>query len=620
MPGEIGASVPLRNVKEQSSDSTGSRLYRAVHQVEALVWKRSGTPSWMTELTSVVEELRDTNRTTESDFLAVGGKLMGFLSAARAIRTDIAILADCISGAGAEQACAALAAVLDRSKEIQKRVEEASGVLGRLSGTAAKIQRDFSLFDNTVSSFRVVATLGRIETGRLANSQSDLGHLADEVGSCTEEIRGSVESALQEADRLGQRIDLSIEQISALDVRQLAALPALIGAVETSLEAFRQRQQQANETSASLAGKFKSFSEAINDIATAVQFHDITRQQIEHVVESLTHLVGDGDVHGRTACPSADDLAVVELQRRQLLGAAGAFAASVEQVKCQLEQVASGGREMAREAETLLGLAQGQHGSFFDQMERCFAGVLAAVSNCNTLNDETANAAAELQRSIAGLQSRVAVIRAISFRINRLALNATIEAVHLGAVGEPLSVVAGGMQALRVEVEKRSDETESSLDALKGAVLSTAATAQAPNSALRSGDTAVTDELRTRIDELHVSSERSLTCSKQISAAAANLCADVQLASDSFTVGDLFDEALDRCCGVLQRITAECGLQEAGTASGLHHVTARYTMQSERDVHEMATAQTEPATSPTEQPDVAVPAVPGGFGDNVELF
>jgi hypothetical protein len=92
------------------------------------------------------------------------------------------------------------------------------------------------------------------------------------------------------------------------------------------------------------------------------------------------------------------------------------------------------------------------------------------------------------------------------------------------------------------------------------------------------------------------------------------------LASDGFAVGQLFDKAIDRCCGVLQRITAESGVQEAGTTGSLHHLTARYTMQSERDVHEMATAQAEPVASPTEQSGMAVPVVPGGCDDNVELF
>jgi chromosome segregation ATPase len=338
------------------------------------------------------------NRSTEADFLAVGEKLMGFLSTAREIRADISRLADSISGEAGQHACDALTDVLDGSTRMQEQVEQATHTLGGIRHAADKIQRGFSRFDDIVLSFHVVATLGRIETARLGGSQSDLSHLADEVRSCSEKIRERVETALREAAGLDQRIDLTIQKISGLDTRQLEDLPCLAAAVRKSLEAFRQRQQQANETSASLANEFKSFSEAINGVVTALQFHDITRQQIEHAVEALSHLAGNGDSQGRALRPSADEVAVIELQRQQLLGAAKAFASSVEQVKRELEQIASRGREMAGEAETLLCLAGGQQSSFFDQMERCFAGVLAAVSNSAALNEETANATAELQR------------------------------------------------------------------------------------------------------------------------------------------------------------------------------------------------------------------------------
>ncbi len=162
------------------------------------------------------------NRITEADFLAVGEKLMGFLSAARSIRADISQLAYYISGDSGQRACSALASVLHRSVEMKQRVEEASRTLGSLGHTADKIQRCFSGFHEIVLSFQVAATLGRIETARLEGSQSGLGHLADEVRSCTENIRARVEHALQAAVELEQYIDLAIQRVSERDLQQLA--------------------------------------------------------------------------------------------------------------------------------------------------------------------------------------------------------------------------------------------------------------------------------------------------------------------------------------------------------------------------------------------------------------
>ncbi len=576
----------------------------------------------MLHLARVVEDLREMNGTTEADFLAVGEKLMGFLSAARNVRADIDQLANDISGDSGQRACNALASVLDLSVEMKKRVEEASCTLDSMGRTADRIQRCFSGFHEIALSFQLAATLGRIETARLGGTQSGLGHLADEVRSCTENIRARVEHALESAVALEQYIDVAIQRVSERDLQQLEALPSLVGAVQEALAAFRFRQRQANATSVSLAREFDAFSEAISGVVEALQFHDITRQQVEHVIETLGRILDDGQSRGPATSPSAADAAVMHLQQQQLLGAAGTFALSVQRVKQQLRQTAARAREMEAEAKTLLGLvAEDQQSSFFADMERCFAGVLSALEGCAAVQDDTAKTTAELQRATDGLQRCVDDVRTIWLQVNRLALNATIEAIHLGPGGEPLSVVAGSMQTLYVNAEQRSDETQDSLATLRSAVSSIIpAPAKVPTSPVPSDSDAMIGELQASMTELGASNERSLACSKQISAVAATLCADVLTASDRFTVGRVVEETLDRTCGMLQRINAEASLDPARTSSGLEHLAAQYTMLAEREVHARATAKAAPSPS-NEEPDCqAVPALPEDPGDGVELF
>ena len=610
--------MPSRGQRER----TAGRLYGAVHRVKAMVSKRSGTSSWMLDLAGVVEDLRDMNRVTEADFLAAGEKLMGFLSAARSIRADISQLANYISGGSGQRACSALASVLHRSAELKQRVEEASLTLSSLGQTAGKIQRCFSGFHEIVLSFQVAATLGRIETARLGGSQAGLGHLADEVRSCTETIRTRVENALQAAVGMEQSISLAIQHLSRRDLQQLEALPSLVAAVQEALAAFRLRQQQANATSVSLAREFAAFSEAINGLVEALQFHDITRQQLEHVIESLDHILSDAHSRGPTRRPSPADVAVMDLQRQQLLGAANTFASSVQRVKQGLTEAATRGYEMEAETKTLLGLVtEDQQSSFFGDMERCFAGVLGAVESCAAVQDDTAKTTGELQRATAALQSCVDDVRTIWLQVNRLALNATIEAIHLGPAGEPLSVVAGSMLTLYGNAEQRCNETGESLATLRGAVSSMMpAPTQLPSSPVPSDSDAMTGELHMSITELGASSERSLACSKQISAVAATLCAEVRSASDRFTVGKLVEETLDRTCGILQKISAESSMEPARSTGGLEHFAAQYTMLAEREVHERATAKAGPSPSNEETDCRTTPAAPVDLGEGVELF
>lgn len=614
--------MPSWGLRETLSRPAAGGVSQMVHSVGFAPGIGSAAPPWIQDLAGVVGDLRDLNRLTEADFLAVGEKLMGFLSSARNIRADIIELANYISGDIGERVCGALLTVLGGSIEMKRRVEETTRTLGGIRHNADKMHRCFSRFDEIVLSFQVVATLGRIETARLGGSNSGLGRFADEVRSYSERIRERVERALQAAAGMEGYIGRAIQHVSERDIQQLEALPSLVGAIEEALAAFRLRQQEASATSLRLAEEFTAFSETINGLVEALQFHDITRQQVEHVVESLEHLISDSHHGGPTECPSPEGVAVMDLQRHQLLGAAKTFEASVQRVNKELMQVAALGRKMEAETKTLLGLVtEDQQSSFFRRMERSFSGVLAAVASCAAVDDDTASTTAELRRTIAGLQGCIDDLRAIWLQVKRLAMNATIEAVHLGPAGEPLSVVAGSMQTHHSNAEKHSGDAEDSLANLNSAVLSIMPVSSDGSASPTPSDNAsMIDALTARMGELHASSERSVTCSKQISAVAATLCSNVRSAADSFTVGTLVDEMLDRSCGVLQRITAASDFDPVRATRGLEHLTAQYTMLAERQVHERATANVFPAPSDEESDCRATPALPGDLGEGVELF
>lgn len=611
----------LQRASEQPLGRLAERVGGAVRTVSAFIGNGPAAPAWITDVAGIIRDLETLNRMTEADFLAVGERMMGFLSAARDIRTDFGKLADFISGESGERACQALATVLSRSVEMQARIERTNQVLAVLRHSAGKIQRGFSSFDDVIMSFQVVAMLGQIETARLGSLQADLGHFAGEVRSCSAKIEARVDHALTAAAALEKRIDSILQYVSAQDIRQLEALPSLLGAVREALDAFGLRQSEAVAASARLANEFGAFSEALNSLVAALQFHDITRQRIEHVIESLKQVLSNAGSRGRASCPKPEEAAVIELQCLQLLGAGETFAASVQGVKQELEQIAARGRAMGRETMALLGsTAEDQRSSFFNEMEGCFAGVLSGVSKCGALDQETARAVMELERAIASLSTCVQDIRSTTLEINHLAINSTIRAEHLGAAGAPLSVVAGALQTLHADARNRQAATESVLTAFHGALLSLKPVAS-PDSVggAPSGNTGVIDELRRRIDDLHVSSGSSVTCRERISEAAGQLSRDVQAAADSFHIGALVEQTLSRCCGALQNIRARSRSGSGGANFRLEHLAAQYTMSVEREVHEQATATTMPRPSP-EEPATSAASAGGGLGENVELF
>ena len=236
----------------------------------------------------VIADLEILNRSTERDFLAVGEKLMEIRATARQISSDMAALTELFSGGN--NASLALTKILEHSRKMDAGIEQSGQTLLQVRDHSNRIRLAFAGLRNTVAVFRTLCTLTRIETSRLGSSGTDFGDLAAEVGPLSESIQAGGEGVLEASSRLDRSVQFSIRSGSDLRVRQLKELTALIADVIKSLEAFEGRRRQAAETSAYEAAQYEAVCSAVDGVVRSVQFHDITRQQVEHVVEALGQL------------------------------------------------------------------------------------------------------------------------------------------------------------------------------------------------------------------------------------------------------------------------------------------------------------------------------------------
>jgi hypothetical protein len=110
-------------------------------------------------------------------------------------------------------------------------------------------------------------------------------------------------------------------------------------------------------------------------------------------------------------------------------------------------------------------------------------------------------------------------------------------------------------------------------------------------------------EMRLAVAALHASSEQSMVHISTIVASSAHLCDELSSTRKSFSVGDLFSEAIGRARELLR--TESSGESSAPSESVLANLAAR-------DVHEVLF------------PGAVLPALPAtgtdDLGDNVELF
>ena len=249
--------------------------------------------SWSENVSGVIAGLKELNRTTETDFLAVGGNLMAFLSASRKLHADIAGLTALVAGEQAQHACDPLVSVGRYVEEMRHRSEGCGRPLLSLRADADRIHRGFSTFGEIASSFRIIAIQARIEAAHLDTTQQNLKNLADDVRSCSNSIRASADQVLKVAGDFDSRIAATLLEGSRIETIQLRKLPSLLAEVDADVEGFLIRQREGVKISAGLAAHMDSVERELGAVATSIQFQDITRRQLEHVIGALEDLLHD---------------------------------------------------------------------------------------------------------------------------------------------------------------------------------------------------------------------------------------------------------------------------------------------------------------------------------------
>ena len=444
------------------------------------------------------------------------------------------------------------------------------------------------------------------------------GDLAAQVGPLSESIQASGRRprGFLTTRPVGQS---AIRSASDLRVRQLKELGALIAGVVDSLEAFEERRRQAAETSVREAAQYEALCNAVDGVVRSVQFHDITRQQVEHVVQALGQLrPACASAHSGQGSVPAGARAILALQSSQLGGAADIFAVSMERMEHDLENISLRVQEMAKASRTLMGITTDDQNSFFLQMEGQFTAILKILGTCAAAQGEVESTAASLEETISSMQDSVGEIRSIEIRIQRIATNATIRATHIGTAGNALNVIAEVMQRLALDSNANTEEVAETLAAMSDAAKSVSVRAGAD-----SVSNEVIGEMRRAVLGLHASSECSFSRVNQISTLGARLAEDIGAVRHGFSAGLLFAQVADRARSELEQLGAQVGAEslervEDAPTEQLESLTRRYTMQMERDVHEALTGGAAMAAATADVSGVAL--AEGDLGDNVELF
>jgi hypothetical protein len=586
---------------------------------------------------------------TEPEFLALGGDLRTLYELATALAQAV------------DEATTRLHADLSANRiagsdgAVAQALQSVDGSIASIDNMLARLR---TITDGLLSMKPQMDRIGRV--GVLLQSvavgfaveSSRTKECQQAFGSFVDEIRGLSRRTREIENRISEELDLaSSKEIAALRLleQELTSLRELSRQLElTSSRTATEVQDRLNDIVAAMAAMRKCsqlIQHHTEDAVFHMQFGDIVRQKIEHTVDAIHESAAEltrtqspvqsaATAH-RTLAVQIGQLEMVGTElataQRQLGQAFSKISESSASLVAPSPQMAKSDRGGTVELKTLLeDLAQLQQ-------------LVAQGSQLRLRAGESGSEAFATAKRIA---SQIREVQSVNREMHLLALNAIVKTAALGATGATLGVLSMQVHALYLEADAAVREIDALAQQLTGAQQQgEVAAGEHSGSYLLE----ILEQVRRAANDYQITTdslgEKVVRNREQLDKATARL-----------ETLDAFSHQLNSLRGRLGTVSTALSRRFGQSLTQARYMDtptddARYTMQSERDVHQriggplasattpvpsvasVRTVQTEAyaaepakgvtaeadtprASSPTPPPSTESPSL----GDNVELF
>lgn len=577
---------------------------------------------WSTRFQEMARDLKVIAGTTEDEFLTIGSRLQDFYQRGQEISELASAMVGEVAGEQVSGAMDGLQTMLD---EMQRYVDNARTEIEGSSATLRQILRLLDEVGTPLSGFKkvnkVLRMLGistKIESARLGQSAAGFDTLASDVGDLAVQVNEKAGVILTRRDDLARAIQQTLAGVLDTGAHQHAQVLGILDKTRSSLAALTAINARCSAAVASISAVSGEVSSNIGEVVMSMQTHDIVRQQIEHVEETLD------EIRARIAAGSAgaDETALIcELQSAQLRHAATELDSAVKAIVGNLREVARKQSGLSQETRGMAGIADQTGGSFFTDMQRDISVVTASLQESSKVNRNLCVAMGAVADTVGEIASFVGDIEKLGEEIKLIALNAQIKSAYTGEEGAALGVLAEAIQRLSIDAIDHTTVVSETLQAIIQVTKGLTNGVCAETSTLDDEVHGMVTSLNSLVEVLRGVNEALHRSLSRMDGEVTQLSADIEQATGGITVHHKVTKVLEQAVVGLDGVIGEARRLAPASGQGINldELAKRYTMHSERKIHESLFDAAPPPHQGHGHGQVP-PANDDGLGDNVDLF
>jgi len=585
---------------------------------------------WRDIIAPAVDTLRRMAGTTEDEFLQIGSELQSFYQRSTDISGMAGQLVSVVSGDNVAALTFRLQQIMANMEEYLANARSRSSLscrtLEQVQSLLDKLSEPLEGFQKMNKTLRMLSISTKIESARLGELGSGFVNLAMDVEKLSYQVNEKSSAILVHRQLLAIMITGNLATVRSSETAQDVKVSATLRDTSANLDELVAVNRRCTQFGTSVSQISGEVTGSISEVVSSMQMHDMTRQQLEHVVEALESLSGDmtseaeGERLRRIIIEAGD---VCELQEAQLRFAAHELYTAVCTIIENLREVARKQSFLAGETVTITGSTDAAGFSFVDVMSRGMTAVTAVLTSCAWADQNMSDTMKKVAQTIDEIASFVTDIEAIGSEIDLIALNSQIKAALTGPEGAALGVLAEAIKRLSDEAVRQIDAVAATLNEIHGVTEHLLSDTEHEEGALGSRITTMQDELSIILRSLGSMNTEMLSVLSGLNERVLSLTEDIEQATSEVDVHVRSKAMADTVLADLQRIVDQSRQIEPASSEfkeNLRHMEDHYTMESERHIHEALARKRSGQSALVVQSAAKNSADDSEFGDNVDLF
>lgn len=577
------------------------------------------------ELNNLQKQVEQFLTISEDDFLNIGSKLREYQNFSNRVNSHAKKIIEAI---GTEILAAGMDKLSELFDTIGKHFEEASETIEKdkhdlqnIHNKLSFIEDSLSGFDKTVKTLRMLGIAAKIESARLNLSDGGFFLLAETVDKMSTQIGDRKKVIKEKANGLLLHLAKSLAELVNLASEQDKQNKRFDESTVNSLETFKQKNLVCAAAIGEISVVGAKLTIYLGNIVQEIQFHDIARQQLQHVDEALEEMKEKAT---GSETNDVEDFSYIhdnlELQSRQLNGTLGNFTKSVLSIIGSLHKVEAGVDELFEESRKIIG-TDSSSGNLHQEMIKenlCF--IKKGLEENIIIEKNLDKSIEEIVTIVNDLARQIEMIEEIGSEIELVALNAQVKAAHLGKEGASLGVLAEAIQKLSFEAKGQTEQTNEvleTIDKLSGA-LRTELTTSRQHTTSKLLETTI-EELNQLFGSIKMVEEKSMHESKELDGIVKLFKDELKITVQNVNIHVAAEQMLNPVILGFDQIIKDLGKQyniESKREHNTRNNSSKYTMMSEREIHNNYTNTSTDLSSMMETSK----SDNDGLDDNIELF